>query len=610
MGEFNRDPWAMVSRHKHDLYRIEITCSETSPIRREVADLLAQMPNKWTACPTGFRCSSKALWFALYPLGNSETKHIPACVRSLDTSYLGSLLKWAWKTDGSVEWKGRKTKQFRVETTSAKLADDYQSILVRLGYRVSVSEVPSHTGAILYRIRFSRGRWANVQRTRLVDYDGYVYCPTVPNGTICVRRNGRIYWTGNSPQTESQVQIIRRHIQNELEGQAKLSLITGMKKPEVVDVQPVNEADLLLNWQELLIRMIANGFDMSAMALGVEHDINRAVGEVLDDKDFRSAVVPTARRLQEGFTRKILHEKLGWYDLEFVFLNLDDPDIETKIEMYSRLYSMNSITPNQICKGLNRPPLTSPFADLTQFECMLLNIQAMETQQNQLADAGVQRQFQVAQLQQQLMGPPETPDTEPPPDQGPPGRGQPPQRPGGPPGASGRPSTQGPSPGGGGNGESLTPGNVSRGGQPPSPKALSLPKFPIAGSKYNARQVARMPINQITDVFKFARASDLLTQMDEQEPGILETLSDEVKEYFKERLAEEQQSRKPKPFKPGLVKKWTKELATRKRKSDSRESDMAQYLQDQGKVVRGNPGLAGKKPTAGHPGDVNPIRKG
>ena len=191
-----------------------------------------------------------------------------------------------------------------------------------------------------------------------------------------------LWW--EQPQSESSYQIVRRHIQNELEGQAKVSIIGGMKKPDVLEITPVTEEDLLLNWQELLIRMIANGFDMSAMSLGVEHDVNRAVGQVLDDKDFRSAVVPVAKRLQEAFTRKILHNKLGWYDIEFAYLDLDDPDLDTKSQMYARMYSANALTPNEWRKGVGMQPFkTNAFADLTQFECMLLNIEAMAQVQDE-----------------------------------------------------------------------------------------------------------------------------------------------------------------------------------------------------------------------------------
>jgi portal protein len=402
-----------------------------------------------------------------------------------------------------------------------------------------------------------------------------------------------LWWS--APQSESAYQIVRRHIQNELEGQAKLSIIGGMQKPDVVDVNPVKPEDLLLDWQEMLIRMIANAFDMSAMALGVEHDVNRAVGEVLNDKDFRSAVVPMARRLMEGFTRKILHNKLGWYDLEFAFLNLDDPDAETKMGLYSKMYSANAITPNQIRKGMMMEPLDSPFADLTQFECMLLNIEAMGNQQDKQADHAAQRQMAV----QQMMQPPEqpqepgaTPDTQeqrqipgqPPPKQLGPGRQPPPQ--------------------GGGGG--MTPGSAAKGGQPPSPKPLSLPKFPIAGSKYTAKQVAMMPINQVQDVYKASGlgASEFLTQMDDQEPGILQELREEIREFFEQELEEEQKKPKKKTP-PKLLEKWRKELAIKLRQDNKRPKDFGIWQYKHGVQV-GKPGGPTKvKP--GKPGAMNRI---
>jgi hypothetical protein len=416
-----------------------------------------------------------------------------------------------------------------------------------------------------------------------------------------------LWW--EQPQSDSAYQIVRRHIQNELEGQAKISIIGGMKKPEVVEVTPVTEEDLLLNWQELLIRMIANGFDMSAMALGVEHDINRAVGEVLDDKDFRSAVVPMAKRLQEAFTRKILHDKLGWYDLEFIFLNLDDPDAQTKIDMYARMYSCNSIVPNEIRRGMNLKPLdpeTHPFAELTQFECMLINIQAMEDTQNNLADAGANRQLQVQQVQNRL-NPPQPPQ--------PAGPGQPPGK--GPQTAPGSPKPapqQAPQQPQQSKPQPITPGSVSRGGQPPSPKALALPKFPIAssanGKKYTAKKLQQLPLNEIADVWNFSQmpASQFLLAMDQQEPGILETLTQEVKEFFDQAL--EQEANKPRrKIPPALLKKWAKALGIKVRQQDKRTSDFGKWLYKLGQESGRPGGGSAKNSKAGIPGDINPIRR-
>lgn len=389
-----------------------------------------------------------------------------------------------------------------------------------------------------------------------------------------------LWW--EAPQNDAHIQIIRRHIQNDLEGQAKLSLIHGAKKPEVIEVTPVTQDDLLLQWQELLIRMIANAFDMSAMALGIEHDINRAVGEVLSDKDFRTAVVPMAKRLQDAFTRKILHNRLGWNDLEFVFLNLDDPDTQTKIDMFGRLYQMNAVTPNQVLVKLNMPKLDSPLADLTQFECMLLNIEAQAKIQDDMQNKAMQRSMQ----QQQLMPPPLPPDDSMPPDNG-----------GG--GGGGFGGPQGAPPFGGGPGGGK-PGGGAAGVT--APKPLSLPKFPIRGSRYTAKELAGMPVNKITDALQSSglRASDMLQSMDEQEPGILQTLSDEVKAFFQQAL-EEEKAKPPRRISQATLNKWTKELRQRVAKQKNRTDDLATFLYKTGRAA-GRPGVAPKNTDAGKPG--------
>lgn len=384
-----------------------------------------------------------------------------------------------------------------------------------------------------------------------------------------------LWW--EQPQNVAHYDIVRRHIQNELEGQAKLSLIGGMKKPEVVEVTPVAEADLLMGWQELLIRMIANAFNMSAMTLGVEHDINRAVGEVLGDSDFRSAVVPTAKRLQEAFTRRILHDRLGWYDLEFLFLSLDDPDPQTKMDMYSRMYGANAITPNEIREGMRMERSESPFADLTQFESMMVNFMAQQEMQERQADSGMARQ---QQMQEQM---------------------QPKQLPV--PGGEEGEEEETPF---GERSKQLSPGQpgMNKSAAPKAPQALKLPKFPITGSRYSAAQIARMPINRVTDVFAGTGLSafGFLRAMDEQEPGILQTLSDEVKQFFEERLREEKKPRTK--IAPALMKRWIKDLGIKRKKQDSREDEYSEYLR------KGGAGYKQRNKDVGRAGNMNPIKRG
>lgn len=606
-------------------YRVQIAQSKKSNLAKyiKIERLLKRMGFKYVAKSDRFLFSDREVWAYLSPLGDSHSKRLPQWVKDAPASIISIFVKWAMMGDGSIGPRGKRI----YYTASKDLAGEMQELFQKIGSSAAVN-THDKRGLGLYAVEemlrkevsiIPEGGRGKDRKPEKIPYSGYVYCAMVPNGTLYCREKGQAFWSGNTwlwwqaPQSDTAYQAVRRHIQNELEGQAKVSLIGGMAKPDVLEINPVTEDDLLLGWQELLIRMIANAFDMSAMALGVEHDINRAVGEVLDDKDFRSAVVPAARRLQEAFTRRILHAKLKWHDLEFVFLNLDDPDAETKLDIYTKMYSANATTPNRMCIAMGHEKLESPFADLTQAEMMIVMTQAQMDMQNSLADSSLQRQAKAQQMFQPPQQPGDTDQSEPdvhPTRQLPPGQPQKALPPGQPQG--------GPPQAGGGKGGGVRPG---ANGQPQSPKALALPKFPIvrssAGVLYTAKQVAQLPVNQIQDVWKFSgkRVSVLMQQMDNQEPGILETLSDEVKEFFDERLKEEKKLRGGTKLSPKVLKTWMKALQKSRKFDDKRPNDYSQYLHRRaGKPGVGNAtdsaGVGRPRPVGGKPGNINPIQRG
>ena len=180
-------------------------------------------------------------------------------------------------------------------------------------------------------------------------------------------------------------------------------------------------------------------------------------------------------------------------------------------------------------------PLDSLLADLTQFEAMLLNIEQMawvqQNSQSSMMDKQQQMQDQAQQKQQQLM--------------------------------QQQPGVYGPQQQQGGNQSGkLNPGSAARGGQPPSPKALALPKFPIAGSAYSARKIAMMPVNQVTDVWRATGLpiSSFIRAMDVQEPGILQHLTDELKTFFDQQLQEEQAKKKAQKLTPQMLNRWKKRI--------------------------------------------------
>ena len=111
--------------------------------------------------------------------------------------------------------------------------------------------------------------------------------------------------------------------QDEIEGTGRVPILSVESKPEVLRFGGGTDADLRLAWQEFLLRVIADAFDLPPQFLGVERDVNRSTAAELNEQAFRSAIVPTARLLAEHLTRGAIHKKLGWDDLEFVFTDVD-----------------------------------------------------------------------------------------------------------------------------------------------------------------------------------------------------------------------------------------------------------------------------------------------
>ena len=99
--------------------------------------------------------------------------------------------------------------------------------------------------------------------------------------------------------------------QDEIEGTGKVPILSVESKPEVLRFGGGTDADLRLQWQEFLLRVVASAFDLPPFYLGVERDVNRSTAEEMNDLAFRQAIVPTARLLAERLTRGCDWEEAG-----------------------------------------------------------------------------------------------------------------------------------------------------------------------------------------------------------------------------------------------------------------------------------------------------------
>ena len=136
--------------------------------------------------------------------------------------------------------------------------------------------------------------------------------------------------------------------QDEIEGTGRVPIMSAEAKPEVLRFGAGTDADLRLAWQEFLLRVIADAFDLPAQFLGVVSDVNRATAETMNEMAFRSAIVPTARLVAEYLTRDAIGKKLGWTDLEFVFTDVDATDEMQQAQIDEILLRNGIVTVNEV----------------------------------------------------------------------------------------------------------------------------------------------------------------------------------------------------------------------------------------------------------------------
>lgn len=87
-------------------------------------------------------------------------------------------------------------------TKSKQFAYDLQEIIMKAG--MSAIILNENKEYIIRLINEKDGLIINKEDIKEVDFDGKIYCVTVPNSVIMVQRNGKSCWCGNSPRQVSE----------------------------------------------------------------------------------------------------------------------------------------------------------------------------------------------------------------------------------------------------------------------------------------------------------------------------------------------------------------------------------------------------------------------
>lgn len=158
--------------------------------------------------------------------------------------------------------------------------------------------------------------------------------------------------------TPEQHDRLIRWWQDEIEGTGRVPVLSSEKKPEVLRFAGGTDADLRLQWQEMLVRMIANAFELPPMLLGVAGDVNRSTAAELADEAFQGAVVPVAKLIAEHITRDLFAKKLGWREFEFCFNELEGRDEASEAAIQKTLIEAGVLTVDEVRAMRGLPPLT------------------------------------------------------------------------------------------------------------------------------------------------------------------------------------------------------------------------------------------------------------
>jgi len=183
---------------------------------------------------------SQQLYLYLKRFGKAKEKFIPKEVKNLPPRLLRELIEVLIQGDGH---KNKTYSQFY--TQSKRLAEDFQEIAIKAGYasscfkRIKKGRFPSSSKIYseeIYEVSLrDRTTTPRFRAPKIVKHDGIVYCVTVPNHLLLVRRNGKAIWSGNSGHgqwvaaTAGGKSYFDRTLQLEVDGMAPDSHLIGIK---------------------------------------------------------------------------------------------------------------------------------------------------------------------------------------------------------------------------------------------------------------------------------------------------------------------------------------------------------------------------------------------
>lgn len=198
-----------IRRHSDGSFSVSFVEGLGSPKIKTLEKMLSDVGFEYTETLTrdrlkpasfvvNFEITDTRLIHLLSELGVLTRKFIPSCFKNIGRRQLGILLDSLISGGGRL---GRSSDTISLYSESERLLDDAQEIAFKLGFDASINEcidpLSGNTKKYL-AVSYIADETAPAHCQSWEQYEGYVYCCTVPTGVMMVRRNGKAGFSGNT----------------------------------------------------------------------------------------------------------------------------------------------------------------------------------------------------------------------------------------------------------------------------------------------------------------------------------------------------------------------------------------------------------------------------
>ncbi|MFZ5722275.1 MAG: terminase gpA endonuclease subunit, partial [Pseudomonadota bacterium] len=260
LGWFVAEGTCSITAHQHSIRR-RVEIAQTKPEGRAlIATVLDQLPWTWHWTDTSAVITSKQLYDYLQRecWGLQHQRRVPQWIKDADQDVIAAFVDAAVAGDGWIQ-NGHRS----YATTSRALGDDMAELFFKLGGTPSITErqftqwsIGGRSGTdvqLQYHVRENNKRRSAALdgkdrkfMVNSVPYQGRVYCATVPNGTLVVRRAGKMLIAGNcvvySRAAASAAGLDRFEQRHWRELERSLGINDAPDRPPIAAMQSDNEA--------------------------------------------------------------------------------------------------------------------------------------------------------------------------------------------------------------------------------------------------------------------------------------------------------------------------------------------------------------------------------